>query len=157
MTTSWTRWAGLRLGRTAALLAAIPIVLGACTSNTTLGQTTFGDVLWSMIAFFFWFMLIWMFIAVFADVFRRDDLSGWHKAGWLLFVFVLPLIGILVYLIARPKLTPADRRVMEQAMRVESGGSPQSTADEIAKLAELRSTGAISDEEYERLKQRALA
>jgi len=70
---------------------------------------------------------------------------------------VLPLIGILVYLIARPKLTPADRRVMEQAMRVESGGSPQSTADEIAKLAELRSTGAITDEEYQRLKQRALA
>ena len=48
------------------------------------------DVVESMIVLFFWFMLIWMFIAVFADVFRRDDLSGWHKAGWLLFVFVLP-------------------------------------------------------------------
>jgi len=89
------------------------------------------DVVESLVVLFFWFMLIWMFIAVFADVFRRDDLSGWHKAGWLLFVFVLPLIGILVYLIARPKLTPADERVMEQAMRIESGGSPQSTADDL--------------------------
>ena len=115
------------------------------------------DVVESLVVLFFWFMLIWMFIAVFADVFRRDDLSGWHKAGWLLFVFVLPLIGILVYLIARPKLTPADERVMEQAMRIESGGSPQSTADEIAKLAELRSSGAITDEEFQRLKQKALA
>jgi hypothetical protein len=109
------------------------------------------DVVESMIVLFFWFMLIWMFIAVFADVFRRDDLSGWHKAGWLLLVFVLPLIGILVYVIARPKITSADRRVMEQAMRIESGGSPRSTADEIAKLAELRETGAITDEEYARL------
>ena len=115
------------------------------------------DVIESLVVLFFWFMLIWMFIAVFADVFRRDDLSGLHKAGWLLFVFVLPLVGILVYLIARPKLTPADEHVMEQAMRIESGGSPQSTADEIAKLAELRSTGAITDDEYQRLKQRALA
>jgi len=115
------------------------------------------DVVESMIVLFFWFMLIWMFIAVFADVFRRDDLSGWHKAGWLLFVFVLPLIGILVYVIARPKITSADERVMEQAMRIESGGSPRSTADEIAKLAELRETGAITDEEYARLKERALA
>jgi uncharacterized membrane protein len=115
------------------------------------------DVVESMIVLFFWFMLIWMFIAVFADVFRRDDLSGWHKAGWLLLVFVLPLIGILVYVIARPKITSADRRVMEQAMHIESGGGPRSTADEIAKLAELRETGAITDEEYARLKERALA
>lgn len=114
------------------------------------------DVVESMIVLFFWFMLIWMFIAVFADVFRRDDLSGWHKAGWLLFVFVLPLIGILVYVVARPKITSADKRVMEQAMRIEGGSSPRSTADEIAKLAELRETGAITDEEYARLKQRAL-
>jgi hypothetical protein len=115
------------------------------------------DVVESLIVLFFWFMLIWMFIAIFADVFRRDDLSGLHKAGWLLFVFVLPLIGILVYLIARPKLTPADKRVMEQAMRIEGGGTQRSAADEIAKLAELRETGAITDEEYQRLKQRALA
>src|SRR6476620_9579610 len=129
MTTSWTRWAGLRLGRTAALLAAIPIVLGACTSNTTLGQTTFGDVLWSMIAFFFWFMLIWMFIAVFADIFRRNDLSGGMKAVWILAIFILPLLGILIYMISRPKVTADDVKMMTQVEAQSKAAAGVSTAD----------------------------
>jgi hypothetical protein len=64
-----------------------------------------GDLLIAMVAFFFIFMLIWMFIGVFADIFRRHDLSGAAKAGWVLLIFVLPLFGILIYLIARPSLT----------------------------------------------------
>jgi hypothetical protein len=64
-----------------------------------------GDLLIAMAAFFFIFMLIWMFIGVFADIFRRHDLSGGAKAGWVLLIFILPLFGILIYLIARPSLT----------------------------------------------------
>ena len=65
-----------------------------------------GDLLIAMAAFFFIFMLIWMFIGVFADIFRRHDLSGAAKAAaWVLLIFILPLFGILIYLIARPSLT----------------------------------------------------
>jgi hypothetical protein len=60
-----------------------------------------------MFAFFFWFMLIWMFIAIFGDIFRRSDLSGGAKAGWILLIFILPLFGILIYLIARPRIVDA--------------------------------------------------
>jgi uncharacterized membrane protein len=67
-----------------------------------LAEFTLGNLLVSMIAFFFLFLAIWMFIAVFADIFTRPDLSGWGKAGWVLLIFIVPLIGILIYLIARP-------------------------------------------------------
>ena len=63
-----------------------------------------GDLLIAMVAFFFIFMLIWMFIGVFADIFRRHDLSGAAKAGWILLIFILPLFGILIYMIVRPSL-----------------------------------------------------
>ncbi len=75
----------------------------------------FGDFLWTMLAFFFWFMLIWMFIAVFADIFRRNDLSGGAKAGWILLIFILPLFGILIYVIARPTVTDQDRETAMSA------------------------------------------
>jgi hypothetical protein len=67
-----------------------------------------GDLLLAMVAFFFLFLAIWMFIAVFADIFGRQDLSGWGKAGWVLLIFILPLFGILIYMIARPS-EPAGR------------------------------------------------
>ena len=72
-----------------------------------LADFDFGDYFWTMFAFFFWFMLIWMFIAVFADIIRRKDLSGGGKAGWILLIFILPLFGILIYLIARPRIVDA--------------------------------------------------
>ena len=65
-------------------------------------EWTFGSVLWAMIVFFFWFMLIWMFIAVFADIFRRHDIHGGAKAAWIVLIFFVPLLGALIYLIARP-------------------------------------------------------
>jgi uncharacterized membrane protein len=68
-----------------------------------------GDWLWAMLAFFFWFMAIWIFIQIFADIFRRRDLSGAGKAGWILVLFVLPLLGALIYLIARPMMPEQDR------------------------------------------------
>ena len=117
----------------------------------------FGTVLWTMLAFFFWMMFIWMFIAVFADIFRRDDVSGCGKAGWILLIVALPLLGILIYMIARPKMTEQDRRMMAEAQEQQRRVAGYSAADEIAKLAKLRDDGQISAEEYENLKARALA
>jgi len=119
-------------------------------------EWTFGSVLWAMIVFFFWFMLIWMFIGVFADIFRRNDLSGWGKAGWLLLIFIIPLLGILIYLIARPKMTEQDKEMMAAMQERERRASGYSAADEVAKLSKLRDEGKITSEEYEQMKQQAM-
>jgi uncharacterized membrane protein len=109
-----------------------------------------------MIEFFFIFMLIWMFIAVFADIFRRNDLSGGAKALWILFIFVLPLLGILIYMIGRPKMTEQDKEMMMQAQEAQRRAQGYSAADEVAKLAKLRDEGKITAEEYEEQKKRAM-
>src|SRR5262249_6761728 len=117
---------------------------------------SFGEVLWSMIIFFCWVIFIWMFIAAFADIFRRDDLSGWAKAGWTLLIVFLPFLGILIYIIARPKMTEQDKRMMIEARERQRRMAGYSAAEEIDKLAKLRDEGKISPDEYESLKQRAL-
>jgi hypothetical protein len=109
-----------------------------------------------MVVFFFWFMFIWIFITVFADIFRRNDIHGWAKAGWIILIVILPFLGILIYLIARPKMTAQDKEMMEQAQAVQDRIEGYSAADEVAKLAKLRDSGAISAEEYEELKRRAM-
>ena len=116
-----------------------------------------GTVLWAMLVFFFWFILIWMFIGVFADIFRRNDIGGGAKAGWVILIVFVPFLGILIYLIARPKMTEQDRERMEgyaEAQRRASGYSP---AEEIAKAQALKDNGAISEEEFAEMKRRALA
>jgi hypothetical protein len=118
---------------------------------------SFGDVLWTMLIFFFWVIYIWMFIAIFSDIFRRDDLSGWGKAGWILLIIVVPFLGILIYLIARPKMTAQDKQMIGMWHERERRASGYSAADELTKLAKLRQEGTISAEEYETLKQRALS
>ena len=115
-----------------------------------------GEVLWAMLAFFFWFMIIWMFIGVFADIFRRNDLSGVAKAGWLFLIFILPFLGILIYMIARPKMTEQDKQMMQQAQEAQRRASGYSSAAEIEKLAKLRDSGEITAEEYEEMKKRAM-
>jgi predicted membrane channel-forming protein YqfA (hemolysin III family) len=115
-----------------------------------------GDVLWSMVVFFFWFMLIWMFIMVFGDIFRREDVSGLAKAGWILLIVVLPLLGILIYVIARPRMTEQDRRVASEELARRRRLEGYSAADEVAKIAKLRDEGKISAEEYTELKSRAM-
>jgi Phospholipase_D-nuclease N-terminal len=67
-----------------------------------LADFTLGNLLVAMLAFYFLFLLVWAFIALFADIFTRHDLSGWGKAGWTLLIVIVPLLGILIYLIARP-------------------------------------------------------
>jgi predicted membrane channel-forming protein YqfA (hemolysin III family) len=109
-----------------------------------------------MIVFFFWIMAIWIFISIFADIFRRNDLSGWAKAGWILLLFVLPFLGALIYVIARPKMTEQDREIMMKAQEQQRRLEGYSAADEVAKLAKLRDAGEISAEEYEEMKRKAM-
>jgi hypothetical protein len=118
--------------------------------------TTFGEILWSMLIFFFWFMAIWIFIMVFADIFRRNDLSGAAKAGWIILIFILPFIGAMIYLIARPKMTEQDKEMMEKADEAQRRISGYSAADEVEKLAKLRDDGKITAEEYEAAKKKAM-
>jgi hypothetical protein len=95
-----------------------------------LADFDFGDYFWTMFAAFFWFMLIWMFIAVFADIIRRKDLSGGGKAGWIVLIFILPLFGILIYLIARPSIV--DAREMSGSAGQMQGSAGYSSADHFA-------------------------
>jgi hypothetical protein len=118
---------------------------------------TFTDIFESLIVLFFWFMAIWIFIAIFSDIFRRNDLSGVAKAGWILLLFVLPFVSALIYLIARPKVTAQDVQMMAQADAANKAVAGVSKADEIAKLQQLKDAGSITPEEFETLKKQALA
>src|SRR5262245_50602416 len=97
-----------------------------------------------MLWFFLFFIWIWLLITVFADLFRSHDLSGWGKAGWAIFVIVVPLLGVLFYLIFRghsmQERQQQDAAQQEQAFRsyVQEAASPSSAADELVKLADLR-------------------
>jgi hypothetical protein len=119
-------------------------------------ETTFLDVFWWMVVFFLWIAFFWVFISVVADIFRRDDIHGWKKAGWLFLIIVLPLIGILIYVIARPKVTPQDIRMLTQAQAAQHAAASVSPADELAKLKELHNQGVLSDAEYESLKTKTV-
>jgi energy-coupling factor transporter transmembrane protein EcfT len=121
-----------------------------------LAEFGLGELLWAILVFFFWFMAIWIFITIFADIFRRRDLSGWAKAGWILLLFILPFIGALIYLIARPKMTEQDKEELERYTEAQRRLQGYSPADEIDKLSKLRDEGKISAEEYEKLKSKAM-
>jgi hypothetical protein len=119
------------------------------------------DLFWSMLWFFLFFLWIWLLISLFSDIFRSEDLSGWGKAGWVIFIIVLPFLGVLIYLIVRGG-SMQERAVQEMAARermqrqyiqeVSSGGGGASTADELAKLAGLRDRGVLTAEEFDRQK-----
>jgi type VI protein secretion system component VasK len=123
------------------------------------------NVFWSMFVFFLWIIWIWILIWIFIDIFRSHDLSGWAKALWVLFVLFIPLVGVLVYLIARGgkmhEHAAQDARQQDQEFRQyvqqAAASSPASTADQLSKLAGLRDRGVISAEEFEREKAKVLA
>jgi len=119
-------------------------------------EWSFGNVLWTMLVFFFWFMAIWIFITVFADIFRRRDLSGAAKAGWIILIFIVPFLGAIIYMIARPRMTEQDKEDMARIQEAERRVSGYSAADEVAKLSKLRDEGKITAEEYEEMKKRAM-
>lgn len=121
-----------------------------------------GDVFLSMLWFFLFFIWIWLLITVFADIFRSDDLGGWGKALWTIFVIVLPYLGVFVYLIARGKkmgehaAREAQRRDEQMRAYVQNAAGTPSTAAEIERLAALRTSGALSEEEFQRAKSQLL-
>lgn len=122
-----------------------------------LAETTFLDVFWWMVVAFFWFMAIWLFVALISDILRRDDMSGGKKAMWIVFLVFLPFIGALAYIISRPKVTAQDVRLMTQSEAAYRAAAGVSTADELTKLRELRAEGVLSEQEYEELKRKTLA
>jgi uncharacterized membrane protein len=101
-------------------------------------------------------MFIWIFISIFGDIFRRDDLSGGMKAIWVLALVLLPFLGALIYMVSRPKVTAQDVQLMTQADAAMKAASSVSVADQIAKLQELKASGAITEPEFEALKQKAI-
>jgi general stress protein CsbA len=127
----------------------------------------FLDVLWTMILFFCWVAWIWLLIVIFSDLFRRHDTSGWAKALWIVFLIVLPFLGALVYIIANGK-EMTERRVRDvqasqeqfdsyvRSVASESGGGGGGAAGEIERAKQLLDSGAINQEEFERLKAKAL-
>lgn len=121
-----------------------------------------GDVFWSLLWFFLWIIWIWMLVTILSDIFRSNDLGGWGKALWTLFVIVLPYIGVLVYLIARgSKMT---QRAMEQAQEreamvrsyVQTTAASPNAAEQIKQLADLKASGALTDEEFQSAKAKVL-
>ena len=126
-----------------------------------------GQVFWTFVWFFLFFIWIWLLIIVFSDIFRSHDLSGWAKALWIIFIVILPYLGVLVYFIARGRQMTehaqqaaaeqdaAARQYIQSA--VAQGGGTTSPADELAKLADLKAKGVISDAEFEAQKAKILA
>jgi len=121
------------------------------------------DIFFTMLWFFLFFIWIWLLISIFGDIFRSDK-SGWGKAGWTIFVIILPLLGVLIYLIsngdqmAERSVKQATAAQAAQAEYIQSvAGSSSSTAEEIGKLAELRDSGALTDEEFAAQKAKLLA
>ena len=123
----------------------------------------FLDILWSMIIFFTWVIWIWILISILTDVFRRHDLSGFGKAAWTIFVVVLPFLGVLVYMISQSKGMAERAAEQQRAHRaqtddyIRSVASADDPAGQIAKAKQLLDSGAITQDEFETLKAKALA
>jgi len=119
------------------------------------------DVFWTIIIFFFWVIWIWIVIQVLADVFRRHDIGGFAKALWVIFVVIVPWLGVLIYLIAEhdgmrersTKQAQAQKEQLDQYVREAAGGS----ADQIAKAKALLDDGTITQQEFDALKAKALS
>ena len=129
----------------------------------TIAEFGSGQVLWDMLWFFMFFIWIWLLIIVFGDVFRSHDLGGLAKALWIVFIIILPYLGVLVYLIARGSkmqehaiaAAKAQDAAARQYIQTVSGGT--SSAEEIARLADLRDKGILDEAEFQAAKAKALA
>jgi Short C-terminal domain/Phospholipase_D-nuclease N-terminal len=123
----------------------------------------FLDVLWTMFIFFLWIIWFWLLFTVFVDVFRRHDISGGKKALWLIFVIILPFLGVFVYIIAENdgmtqrnlERSQAQKAQMDDYVRQTAGSG--GAAAEIDKAKQLLDSGAISQAEFDQLKAKALA
>ena len=125
----------------------------------------FLDLMWTMLIFFIWILWFWLLFTVFADVFRRHDISGWAKAAWLIFTILLPFLGVFVYLITQN--TGMTERNLERAraqkaqfddyVRQTAGESRGGATAEIERAKSLLDSGAITQSEFDAIKQKALA
>jgi len=122
----------------------------------------FLEVFWTMLIFFAFIIWIWILFTVFADLFRRDDVSGWGKAGWIIFVIVLPYLGVFVYLIVEHKGMTERTIRQQEAAKTQMDQYVKSVArsdptEQIAKGEELLKQGTISQAEFDQIKQKAIA
>ncbi len=121
------------------------------------------EVFWTMLVFFCFVIWIWLLFTVFADLFRRSDIAGWGKTGWIIFVIVLPYLGVLVYLIAEHNGMTKRNLQQQEAARVQMENYLRSVAgrsdptQQIAKGEELLKNGSITQPEFEQIKKGALA
>jgi hypothetical protein len=121
-----------------------------------------GQAFLSILWFFLFFIWIWLLIVVFGDIFRSRDMGGWAKAIWVIFVILLPYLGVFVYLIARghkmgehaAEAAQAQETAQRAYIQSVAGASP---ADELSRLADLKNKGVISDAEFERLKAKIVS
>ena len=121
------------------------------------------EVFWTMLMFFAFVVWIWILFTVFADLFRREDIGGWGKAGWIVFVILLPFLGVFVYLIAEHK-GMTERAIRQQAAAkaemdqyVRSVAGKSDPTQQIAKGEELLRSGAITQAEFDAIERQALA
>jgi len=128
-----------------------------------LAAYSFGQVIWTMFIFFAWILFFWLLFTVFGDLFRRHDISGWGKAGWTVFVIILPFLGIFVYLIANGRgmgernIQQAQQAQAQMDAYVRSVATTGDPTEQIAKGKQLLDSGAISQAEFDQLKAKALA
>jgi ABC-type multidrug transport system fused ATPase/permease subunit len=131
-----------------------------------LADYTFLDVMWSMFIFFLWIIWFWLLFTVFVDVFRRHDIHGGKKTLWLIFVIILPFLGVFIYIITQNDgmtqrnldRAQAQRAQFDQYVRETAGGSGGGgAATEIANAKQLLDQGAITQAEFDAIKQKALA
>jgi hypothetical protein len=122
-----------------------------------------GQVLWSMLWFFMFFIWIWLLITVFSDIFRSHDIGGLAKALWTIFVIVVPYLGVFVYLIARghkmQEHAVEAAKAQDDAARAyiqQATGTAPSTADELTRIVDLKERGVIDDAEFQKLKAKAI-
>ena len=121
-----------------------------------------GQVLWSILWFFLFFLWIYLVITIFIDIMRSDDLSGWGKALWALAIIILPLLGILIYLIVRGgsmgDRAAADAQAQDEATQqyIRSVAGTESAADQLQRLSDLHSAGKLSDDEYQSAKAKVI-
>jgi Short C-terminal domain/Phospholipase_D-nuclease N-terminal len=123
----------------------------------------FLDVLWTMLIFFLWVIWFWLLITVFGDIFRRRDIGGGAKTGWIILVILLPYLGVFIYMIAQHQgmternLQQAQAQQQQFDTYVKGVAASQGPAGEIEKAKQLLDSGAISQAEFDALKQKALA
>ena len=123
----------------------------------------FLDLMWTMVIFFVWILWIWLLFSVFADIFRRHDLSGLGKTGWIVFAILLPFLGVFVYLITQNvgmterNLQRARAQQEQRDAYVRQTAAGGGAAAEIDKAKQLLDSGAITQAEFEAIKQKALA